>query len=473
MLRSCLASILLLAPLALPAAAGEKIVTIGDSLTFAYEAEFGPPFSDNYGTTSKNWIEILSGNNPGTGLRKDYFDQGVRDTYSVNLIFTTVQFLFRHEFNWSIPGATANQLRNFVEGAATFSEILAEDPTFSSLLSSTGLTDDDFDVTDLEQQITSEAARFVYFVGGNDVRSVYQQVYLGTSDGQAFMDAYMADATATIDKIQTWNPDLPGVIVAVPHIGITPDVRLGYPFNAVSTGRVTTMLSQLNGRLRALADSRGLGFADIFTPTLRLLNPAVPLTIHGMTFTNAGADPANNNFVWLAGDVSDNFHPHTNAHAVVANIIIEAFNERYQTSIPALTATEILKNLLGRTDAAIDMTFATWMTGYGLTGQPETSDADRDGIPAGVEFGLGLDPGYDDSHLIRTRLTPGGLEMNYTLRLPTTTRVSIDAQISGGLSGFTNILPRPTRNATTERAHAVLPVSGNRGFIRLKSTVAP
>lgn len=472
MLRAACALLLLSGPLTLPALSGEKVVTIGDSLTFAYEAEFGPSLiSDGYGTSSKNWIEILSGNQPGTGLRSAWFDLGVRDTYQI--LFSPN--LFRHEFNWSIPGATASQLRDFVEGSMTFTQIVGQDPTFGQLLAATGITNNDFAVTDLQQQVTSEASRFVYFVGGNDVRGIYQQVYLGNSDGQAFIDAFMEDATATIDRLQLWNPELPGVIVAVPHIGITPDVRLGYPYNPVSTGRVTAVLAKLNARLRDLAESRGLGFADIFTPTLRLLDPTKNLIIHGLSFQNAGGDPRTTNhaFVWLNGSVSDNFHPHTNAHAVVANIIIEAFNETYQSNIPPLTATEILKSLLNRTDAAIDMTFATWMTAYGLTGKPETDDSDRDGIPAGVEFGLGLDPGYDDSHLIRQRWTPAGIELSYTLRLPSTTRVGIDAQTATSLGAFSNLVPRPTRNATTGRAHALLPVSGSRGFIRLKSTVAP
>jgi hypothetical protein len=470
MLRAACALLLLSGTLTLPALSGEKVVTIGDSLTFAYEAEFGPSvISDGYGVSSKNWIEILSGNTSGTGLRSAWFDLGVRDTYG---LFGSN--LFRHEFNWAIPGATASQLRDFVEGSSTFTQIVGQDPTFADVLTFFGITNNDFALTDLQQQVTSEASRFVYFVGGNDVRGIYQQVYLGNSDGQTFIDDFMADATATIDRLQLWNPTLPGVIVAVPHIGITPDIRLGYPYNPVSTGRVTAVLAKLNARLRALADSRGLGFADIFTPTLRLLDPTKPLTIHGMTFLNAGGDPRfSNNYVWLNGEISANFHPHTNAQAVVANLIIEAFNEKYQSNIPPLTAVEILKNLLGKTDAAIDMTFATWMTGYGLSGRPETDDSDRDGIPAGVEFGLGLDPGYDDSHLIRQRWTPAGIELSYTLRLPSTTRVGIDAQTATNLGAFSNLVPRPTRNATTGRAHALLPVSGSRGFIRLKSTVAP
>ena len=459
----------LLLPFLVPfASAGEKIVTLGDSLTFAYEAEFGPIFSDNYGTSSKNWIEILNGNLSGTGLRSAWFDLGVRDTYGF------LNNLFRHEFNWAIPGATASQLKDFVEGSASFTDIVGADPDFAPILALTGVTDSDFALTDLQQQITSEAARFVYFVGGNDVRGIYQPVYLGNSDGQAFVEAFIADATATIDQIRQWNPGLPGVIVAVPHVGITPDVRQSYPYDPVSTGRVTAVLARLNARLRQLADSRGLGFADIFTPTLRLLNPANPLTIHGLTFANSGADPANNNFVWLAGDVSANFHPHTNAHAVVANIVIEAFNEKYNSGIPPLTATEILKTLLGRTDAAIDMTFASWMSGYGLAGQPETSDSDGDGIPAGIEFGIGLDPGYHDAHLIRTRRVPSGIQLSYTLRLPSTSRVAIDAQISSALGSFSNLSPRPTIQPATGRATALLPYStGSRGFIRLKSTVAP
>jgi len=56
-----------------PVAAAEQCVTLGDSLTFAYEAEFGSAlFSDGFGPEVRNWVEILH----DPVYRHESFDQG-------------------------------------------------------------------------------------------------------------------------------------------------------------------------------------------------------------------------------------------------------------------------------------------------------------------------------------------------------------------------------------------------------------
>ena len=74
-----------------------------------------------------------------------------------------------------------------------------------------------------------------------------------------------------------------------------------------------------------------------------------PLCIHGITFENRGSATGALERVWLNGPISANFHPNTNAQAVVANEIIAAFNTRYHTGIAPLTATEMLGGLLKKT----------------------------------------------------------------------------------------------------------------------------
>ena len=85
--------------------------------------------------------------------------------------------------------------------------------------------------------------------------------------------------------------------------------------------------------------------------------------------------------MWLNGQYSANFHPHTNAQTLVVNEIIHAFYARYSTGIAPLTATEILSGLLAKSAAAIDMPFATWKGCLGLTGLPGSNDSDGDGLP--------------------------------------------------------------------------------------------
>jgi hypothetical protein len=134
-------------------------------------------------------------------------------------------------------------------------------------------------------------------------------------------------------------------------------------------------------------------------------------------------------YVWLNGPISANFHPNTNAQAIVANEIIAAFNTRYHTGIAPLTATEMLGGLLKKTTNQIDMTFAAWMTGFGLTGLTGSDDSDGDGVSATVEFALGLNPTLRDSHKITSALVDNNgipaLELAYPIRLPVSSHYAL------------------------------------------------
>ncbi|MBB5352082.1 hypothetical protein HNR46_002323 [Haloferula luteola] len=483
MTRSIL-SAALWATLAPTCPAAEQIVTLGDSLTFDYEAEFGfsitifnpstfqfETYGDGFSSTVKNWIEILGDAN----YRKDHFDNGSRKTYTVPLSGQTL--LFRHAYNWAIPGATAEQIRDFVLGSRTFTEILADDSSsdfsLGDALTLAGIDDSDFAVSDLREQIQTVADRLTYFVGGNDLRRVYGGVYndtLSTAEIETFVSGFVADSTEVIDQVLEWNPDLPIVIVAAPHIGITPEIRGKYPNDSVKTARITTMLEDLNGRMKALAETRGIGFADIFHPTLRYLDAATPLTIHGIPIANAGTTTGDLNDLWLNGEFSANFHPNTSAQAVIANLILQAFNRTYGSEIPPLTATEMLGGLLQQTSGQIDMSFASWMGGFGIAGAAEDDDSDGDGIPAAVEFGLGLDPTYPDADEITTQWGDSSFTLRYPLRLPDTLQVTVDPANSDDLRTFAPVTPRPTVGAS---GYATATTTGSQGFLRLEATLAP
>lgn len=273
------------------------------------------------------------------------------------------------------------------------------------------------------------------------------------------------------------KPNIQLVVVAVPHIGITPDIKASFPTDSVKTPRVTALMVDLNSRLETLAKQKGAGFADIFTSTLSLLQPG-PYSIHGVTFENSGSSTGDLGFVWLNGELSANFHPNTNAQAVIANTIVEAFNKRYQTGIAPLSATEMLGGLLGKTATQIDMPFATWTSSFGLAGATETSDADRDGIPAGVEFAAGLNPTLRDANQVTSGVVPisGGsaLELAFPQRLPTSARYTLQATTSANLTAaFTPVSPAPAVG-TDGLLRARIPVTaGGKGFLRLKSTLAP
>ena len=188
--------------------AADQVVVLGDSLSFAYEAEFGfeitvqslaNPFGeilgDGFGPEVRNWIEIL-----GDPLyRHEYFDLGVRDdirlqTFLFPPLFETL--FFRQEYNWSVPGYRIDQLRRFVSGESTITGILAENPEFAALqtaLDNSDFSESDFAVADLVAQIQTTAERVVLFIGGNDINGVYGTIYNGGDPG-TFTADFLDDA---------------------------------------------------------------------------------------------------------------------------------------------------------------------------------------------------------------------------------------------------------------------------------------
>lgn len=470
----------MLAVLILPAAsasATEQIVTLGDSLTFAYEAEFGfqvsipyvVSYGDGFSSKVRNWVEIL--NDPL--YRHDRFDLGAREDITVLSLF---DIFFRHKNNWAIPGLKVNGLRRFVNGEETFLNLLDLGPDLTYVIENSNFSDAaKFPLGDLISQIQNSAQRLTFFIGGNDVRAIYGTVYHGGPAG-TFIDDFIGDAAAVLDWVLAINPNIQIVVVNVPHIGITPDVKSSWPTDPVKTERVTDLLRELNRQLAGLATARGLGYADVFTPTLSLLGPA-PLCIHGITFLNTGSTTGSLDYVWLNGPISANFHPNTNAQAIVANEIIAAFNSRYHTGIAPLTATEMLTGLLRKLPSQIDMTFADWMAGFGLSGQGGSNDADGDGVAAAVEFAVGMNPILRDASAISSGIVNYGgspaLELAYPIRLPFSTRYALAPASTADLaSPFTPfpVLPVPGSDGL---ARARLPLAGPHGFLRLQSTLIP
>ena len=454
-----------------------QCLTLGDSLTFAYEAEFGfevwvpfvGTFGDGFGPEVRNWIEIL--NHPA--YRKSHFDIGTRHEFRLLSIYTLI---FRHDYNWALPGLKIDELRAFMAGETTFRDLVSADPDLALLLSLSNLNQDTaFRLGDLEAQIQSSAERLVLFIGGNDVRAVYGTIYQGGSAG-TFVEDFLTDAAEILDRVLELNPALQIVLVNVPHIGITPDIKGSYPTDPLATGRVTGVLQQLNSGLAALAEGRGIGYADVFTPTLRLLD-TTPLVIHGIPFVNSGSTSGNLDYVWLNGEYSANFHPNTNAQAFIANEIIDAFNTRYATGIAPLTATEILSGLHGKSAEQIDMPFTQWMTAFGFEGLPAGDDSDGDGIAAAVEFAVGLDPTRRDARKVSTGVINYGLgpmlELAYPIRLPLSAHYSLAPAYSQDLMApFVQFaeLPQPGSDGL---ARAWLPLSAGSGFLRLESSVTP
>lgn len=455
-----------------PLSAAEQVVTLGDSLTFAYETEFGhevdipfgPDYGDGFSSRVRNWVEIL--NKPG--YRRASFDLGPRQYFNIDFpLANEFDFFLRHRNNWAIPGLRIHELWKFMNRDATLDSII--DPSLADLLDYTDFRESkDFAVSDLEDQIRNTAERVVIFIGGNDVRGVYPAIYNQDKPGD-FVQKFMWNATRIVDRVLELNPDVQVVLVNVPHVGITPMVKSKWPTDPVKTRRVTRVLFDLNQQLENLARSRDIGYADVYTSTLPMLYRA-PFCIHGIAFANDGSKSGNADHVWLNGPLSANFHPNTNLQAVIANHIIDAFNVRYDTRIAPLSATEILVGLLGKEPNEVDMSFAKWMSGYGKGGLPRSDDSDGDGVTASVEFATGLNPGLEDSDQIASVVRGNTRDFFYPIRLPDSRHFTLGAfYASGPDAQSTPIRPNPTTGADGY-AHVRLPAT-DVGTIRLRATI--
>jgi lysophospholipase L1-like esterase len=455
-----------------PLSAAEQVVTLGDSLTFSYEAAFchevdipfGPDYGDGFSSRVRNWAEILN----KRGYRRASFDLGPRQYINIDFpLANEYDFFLRHRNNWAIPGLRIHELWKFMNRDATLTAML--DPSLADLLDYTDFKESqDFAVGDLEDQIRNTAERVVIFIGGNDVRGVYPAIYNQDKPGD-FVDKFVWNATRIVDRVLELNPDVQVVLVNVPHVGITPQVKSKWPTDRVKTRRVSRVLLDLNQRLENLASSRDIGYADVYTPTLSMLYRA-PFCIQGITFANDGSKSGNADHAWLNGPLSANFHPNTNLQAVIANQIIDAFNVRYDTGIAPLSATEILVGLLGKKPNEVDMSFSKWMSGYGKGGLPRSDDSDGDGITASVEFASGLNPRLKDSYQISSVVRGNTRDFFYPIRLPDSRHFTLRALYASGPDAqSTPIQPNPTTEADGY-AHVRLPVT-DAGTIRLRARI--
>ncbi len=358
------------------AGAGQPVDTlvIGDSLSYEYALEFPVLFPDNPESwDSRNWVEILH------ARRSAYFDFGGDPE--------------PFDYDDAVPGYEAADYRDDLDDSDGWipAEVLFRE-----------IIDSDIAHTD----------RTVVFLGGNDLDRVYGAIYEG-ADPAAFIDGVVDDLAFIIDYVRTRNPDGQMVLVNLPHIGVTPDIQSAHPTDPVKTRRVTEALRILNGRLESLASSRGIGLADVFGPTLDLLEPA-PLCIAGVRILKEVDPDARPQYLFPG----DGFHPNTAGQALFANAILEAFNETYSENIPLLAPGEIVQDVLGLQPVP---EYRDWIAGFPGIAPGEGDDPDRDGMVNLVEYLFDLDPSSPDRHRLpvaRVRPDPGGdqLEMSWRIR---------------------------------------------------------
>ncbi len=383
-----------------PASAGEKVLVVGDSLSKEYQAEFPvlyPEFPAAW--SARNWIELLN------ERRNQAFDLG---SWSVFPDFR----LTGHEFNWSKPGGTAREFRNFLRQTA---DAQAEITSSSggdavwALFPSWRTTFTSY---------TNQSWKVVIFFGGNDLalgntdplanpvvdgqpRQIdYESVYAGTFGAASNPDNLRASIRSNLKSVIEWfrNPRTnslgeplpprftgPMILCAVPHVGCTPKLQAEAGTDPVRTAVLTEMIELLNREIRDFAASKDVGFADVYAVTKRILDPT-PFEIGGLTFHKEADDDCRPRYLFSG----DGFHPNTPVHAKVAQVVADAFLEKYPetaSDLVRLSDREILTGVLGLPG---DLGYAEWMTeaGVPVNQRGPLSDPDKDGIPNAMEYAL-------------------------------------------------------------------------------------
>ncbi|MCB1098160.1 MAG: hypothetical protein KDN22_21490 [Verrucomicrobiae bacterium] len=419
-------------------ARAERYMIIGDSLSREYQFEF-TEFDE-----ARNWVEILS------AIRPDDFDFGKLRTVDLSFIDSSWD-INSHAYNWALPTFSADQ--------------------YNGLLNGSGLTDLLFQ--QLINPAYDDTERAVIFIGGNDLDRIYNEIYQGRDENNTGVKAIYSDIEDILLEVENQNSDLGIVLVNVPHVGATPEVKSAHPTDPVMTQRVSDAIELLNRQLAKLAVEHDAAFADVYTLTKGLIDPA-PLCIGGVPFINEGSDDGDPSYVWLGGNLAANFHPNTNGQALVARAIVDAINEHFSENIAPLTDAEILESVL---NVSPSMPFDTWAAGFGLPeGQSGTGDdPDSDGVDNVIEFALGMHPLEADSQRLPSPVAESidgasMLTMRYQPRAEDCPFVKIIPQSSIDLDEWETIAPTALTTSSDGTVTVRLPLSGT-VYIRLLVTI--
>ncbi|MEP4078836.1 SGNH/GDSL hydrolase family protein [Haloferula sp.] len=372
-------------------AAPLQILAIGDSLTeeYAFEIPFTAPVSDSTNANIRNWPELLR------IFRASEADLGL--PYEGTVLSYPDLRDGGHPLNFGIPGFTITDWRTIIN---TSSYPNPFDSDFFLLLSyyETRLS--------LIEQIPN-ADVVVIFLGGNDLKENYFNIFAGTESGNYYSNL-VEELRDIHDFVFTQDSTIPIVVCTIPDVGATPQLYNSYtdPIMAASARAkiaalnqdIIDMVAEENAKAGHNVDS---AVARIDHLTDRTFDQS-PFQLNGSYFTLEG-DPENPPDRVFA---RDNFHPSTVAQALITNEIMEAINEAAGTSLTPFTDREILANLLGLDP---DQPFLDWIDGYTVADTSMTGDSDHDRLPNIVEMALGTPPDQPSSPISGNWLPTTGL----------------------------------------------------------------
>jgi len=443
------ASIFALGLTILSSQAALKVMAIGDSMTEEYHFEalfFSAPDSDPTNANTMNWVEILEarrgtditfGNYKGTlGGYFDWRNAG-------------------YKFNWGIPGYDTDMWMDIIN--ASLSSLNVQ--IFPDSRSRDEMRDQ-YDEVDV----------IVIFLGGNDIRSQYGDLYnalSGDAVATAFINNVIENLDDIIDEIRDVNSTVLIILADVPDLGSTPD-KIAAHTDPAKRANASVIINDLNAAVASLATSRGATLAPISNLTDSILSPD-PLYIGALQMIK-DKDPENPPlYLFCKGGL----HPSTNGQAIIANTLLAAINTATSSSIPLLTDREIITELLGLNP---DQSFIDWAKTAGLTDFSMTADIDGDGIPSLGEYLLNLNPLIpNDTHLAKVSetLSPATLILDYTPDMEASRLADITIKQSSDLDHWVDVPAPSLIDLGNGDYQARMAIGPDPGFFRMEFQLKP
>lgn len=474
------------------AAGGDKVLVVGDSLTKEYRSEFVVLYPTSPAAwDARNWIELLD------ARRNQQFDLG---SWSV---FSDLR-LTGHEFNWSKPGGTVREFRNFLRQTAD------AEAEIKATSGGTAIWELFPDWRATFTNSTGEAQKVVLFFGGNDLalgnsdpvanpsvngkrRQVdYETIYAGNLGAASDPEILKASIRSNLKSVIQWFRDPrtsnngealpprfsgPMILCAVPHVGCTPKLQRDAGTDPARTAVLTEMIEGLNRELQEFAVSRDVGFANVYAVTKAILDPA-PFQIGGVIFRKESDEDCGPRYLFSG----DGFHPNTAVHAKVAQVVADAFLEKYPGMAPdlkRLSDREIITEVLGLPG---DTGYVEWMTeaGVPVSLRGPLSDPDKDGVPNAMEYALaGRAPDKADPEApfeVSLEPNPGGegkvIAATWQPRFAGNAYCDIVPQTSVGMQSWQPVPPGSIQTLADGKRRVQLAPAGKSWFFRL-SAVRP
>ncbi|MFM7183003.1 MAG: SGNH/GDSL hydrolase family protein [Verrucomicrobiales bacterium] len=426
--------------------AARKILVMGDSQSEEYAFEAGPaplfsgPDSNLLNANIRNWIEILAAERSS--------DCSFGSYKSSSTGYSDIR-RGGYAYNWSVPAAETGDMVDVIEST------LLKNPWY--LTSKNQIID----------QLETEVAYVVIFLGANDVRSIYGDFYNNTVPS-GFNSTLVANLKKAVDFVQAEKSSLRIVVVNIPDPGVTPSKIAAHP-DPAKRAAASTRIATLNQSIATMAASEGCALADVMALT-ELIRASGNFYLNGRQFLKAGHLENPPNYLFA----KDGFHPSTVAQALFANAILKAVNTKWNQNIQLLANREILGDVLGLNP---DQPLLDWLSSSGSSGgvwgNPD-GDSDRNL----TEFALGMNPSKADTAspnlFSETRSGQPSLVARFSGARTRDGYLLVTPQESPSPAGpWTNVPSTRYLWLPGGGIEFWLPLSNGRSFLRLAVTPAP